>query len=58
MNRRNVRERRAADSRPDSAKVLRQGLPGESNKNRQECRMNVGRGVEEEVIDRMGDPLY
>lgn len=27
VNRRDVRERSAADSRPDSAKVLRQGLP-------------------------------
>lgn len=58
VNRRDVGERSAAESRPDSAKVLRQGLPGESNKSRQECRMNVGRGMEEEVIDGMGDPLY
>ena len=58
MNHRDVRERSAAESRPDSTKVLRQGLPGESNKSGQECRMNAGKGMEEEVIDGMGDLPY
>lgn len=35
MNHRDVRERSVPNSRPDSAKVLRLGQPGESNKSRQ-----------------------
>ena len=54
-----VKERSVPNSRPDSAKVLRLGKPGESNKSRQPGKQvwnECGRGMEEEVVEGLQEP--
>lgn len=58
MNYTDVKERSVPNSRPDSAKVLRLGQPGEPNKSRQPWLVwnECGRGMEEEVIEGLQEP--
>lgn len=58
MNHRDVRERSVPNSRPDSAKVLRLDSPASPTKAGKHgwCGMNVGRGIDEEVVEGLGEP--